>query len=530
MSARASHLDAKTTPRWHWQHLSTTLVEGDSRAARRTLWLLIVAAALLLGLYVALLGPTYAIAGALGLAAAYLVLRSTRWGFILLAAVIWILPFAAFPFKLGFTPTFLDAALLALFFVWLVRIATGQDRTFVFSPLGGLVLLFMALAMFTFVLGSTHARPTQQVLRQFIEVVISIALFFVSVNEIRTRQDVDWLTRVLIIGGGLCALIAIIFYVIPDVWTVRILDALARLKYPGGYGALRYIEDDPNNPMRAIGLAVDPNVLGGMMILAAGLTAPQFFSRSPLLPRFWTSVIFLVQVLALYLTYSRSALMGLGISLFILASLKYRRLLWLGLLGAVLLLLLPQTEAYVARLLAGLRGEDLATQMRFGEYKDALLLIGRYPWFGVGFSGTPDIDLYIGVSSAYLLMAEEMGLSGLLVFLTVLAGFFAFLWRTWRGGLAVGRDAVLLGLVGALAGALAAATLDHYLFNLTYPHMSSLLWLYIGLAVAAALVERAAPAAATQGDRSGKSNMVERDSGQEIADRGAAPEGFKELV
>ena len=78
MSARASHLDAKTTPRWHWQHLSTTLVEGDSRAARRTLWLLIVAAALLLGLYVALLGPTYAIAGALGLAAAYLVLRSTR--------------------------------------------------------------------------------------------------------------------------------------------------------------------------------------------------------------------------------------------------------------------------------------------------------------------------------------------------------------------------------------------------------------------------------------------------------------------
>ncbi|MFZ1239943.1 MAG: hypothetical protein WAV66_11425, partial [Anaerolineae bacterium] len=99
-----------------------------------------------------------------------------------------------------------------------------------------------------------------------------------------------------------------------------------------------------------------------------------------------------------------------------------------------------------------------------------------------------------------------------------------------RGGLAVGRDAVLLGLGGALAGALAAATLDHYLFNLTYPHMSSLLWLYIGLAVAAALVERAAPAAATQGDRSGKSNMVERDSGQEIADRGAAPEGFKELV
>lgn len=493
-------LGARPRRWWDWRRLSAALVEGDPRATRRTLWWLIGLAAAALGLYVALLGPTYALAGAVGLAAAILVLRSTRWGFIVLAAVIWILPFAAFPFKLGFTPTFLDAALLALFFVWLVRIATGQDRTFVFSPLGGLVLLFLALAMFTFVMGATHAMPTQQIMRQFIEVVISIALFFVAVNEIRTREDVDWLTRVLIIGGGVCALIAVVFYVIPDAWTVRILDGLARLKYPGGYGALRYIEDDPNNPMRAIGLAVDPNVLGGMMILAAGLTAPQFFSRSPLLPRVWISAIFVVQVLALYLTYSRSALMGLGISLLILASLKYRRLLILGLLGAALLLLLPQTQAYVARLLAGLRGEDLATQMRFGEYKDALLLIGRYPWFGVGFSGTPDIDIYIGVSSAYLLMAEEMGLSGLLVFLTVIVGFFAFLWRAWRRGLAAGRDAILLGLGGALAGALAAAALDHYLFNLTYPHMSSLLWLYIGLAVAAALVERAAPAATTKED------------------------------
>ncbi|MCB9162257.1 MAG: hypothetical protein H6644_20845 [Caldilineaceae bacterium] len=43
----------------------------------------------------------------------------------------------------------------------------------------------------------------------------------------------------------------------------------------------------------------------------------------------------------------------------------------------------------MARLLAGFAGEDLATQMRFGEYKDALILIGRYPLFGVGFTGTP---------------------------------------------------------------------------------------------------------------------------------------------
>ena len=44
--------------------------------------------------------------------------------------------------------------------------------------------------------------------------------------------------------------------------------------------------------------------------------------------------------------------------------------------------------------------------MRFGEYKDALTLIERYPLFGVGFTGVPDIDLYLGVSMLYLIIAR----------------------------------------------------------------------------------------------------------------------------
>ena len=61
------------------------------------------------------------------------------------------------------------------------------------------------------------------------------------------------------------------------------------------------------------------------------------------------------------------------------------------------------------RLLEGFSGQDLATQMRFGEYKDALILIERYPLFGVGFTGTPDMDIYLGVSMLYLIIAENMG-------------------------------------------------------------------------------------------------------------------------
>ena len=134
--------------------------------------------------------------------------------------------------------------------------------------------------------------------------------------------------------------------------------------------------------------------------------------------------------------------------------------------------------------------QDQATLMRLGEYKDALALISRYPWFGVGFSGSPDADLYVGVSSLYLLMAEIMGVVGVAAFISVMVGFFVSLWRAWRLRPGPRLEAVLMGVGAAVAGVLVSGVLDHYLFNLVYPHMSVIFWAYIGLGMAAALLAR----------------------------------------
>jgi O-antigen ligase len=190
----------------------------------------------------------------------------------------------------------------------------------------------------------------------------------------------------------------------------------------------------------------------------------------------------------LYLTYSRSALLGLAAALALLAVLKYRKLIPLAIGAALLLLLLPITQEYVARLVAGFAGEDLATQMRFGEYKDALILINRYPLFGVGFTGTPDLDIYLGVSMLYLIMAENMGIVGLAVFVAIMVGFFVLAGQAWRRGAGLALEPLLLGYTGAILGALVSGVFDHYWFNMTYPHMTVLFWLYVGLATATVLM------------------------------------------
>jgi len=412
-----------------------------------------------------------------------------QWGLMALLGVICLLPFAALPMlksRLGVTPTFLDIILVAMFFVWVTRVATRRDRTFVGSPLGLPVALFMVFALFAFALGMGHARPTSTTLRRFFELVVGIALFFLVVNNVRSRPALEQVARGLMLAGAAAAFIGIFLYVIPDDWAVRLLSMLSRLDYPGGAGVLRYVEDSPENPMRAIGTSIDPNVLGGLMVFVAGLTAPQLFADRPLLDRRLVAVMLGLDSLCLYLTYSRSSLGGLVVALLLLALLRYRRLLWVGLAGVVLVLLLPQTQQYVVHLIEGVRLEDLATQMRLGEYKDAFILISRHPWLGVGFSGTPEIDTYLGVSNVYMLMAEEMGLIGLGLFVLTMVGLFRRFWRAWKLGSAdAGLEAILLGLAGALAGVLAAGVLDHYLFNLVYPHMASLFWVFVGLAMVA---------------------------------------------
>lgn len=446
--------------------------------------------AFLIALFIGIAGPLLALIAAVAIIGGTLILLDTHWGFVALASVVYGLPFASLPFSIGFKPTFLDAALGALFFVWILKLVIGKEREFIVSPLGGLVGLFMVMAVFSFAYGLTHSAANSFFIRRFAEILLGIALFFAAINTVRTVDEVNWVLRWLTLAGWGCAAIAVTFYVIPEAATVWVLNRLARFDYPGGYGALRWIEDDPEGTMRAIGTAVDPNVLGGMMILVGGLLAPQLFAKERLWPRWLTVIMLGTAVLALYLTYSRSALLGLATSVGLLALLKYRKLIPLGIVGVLLLLVLPQTQEYVARFYEGIMGQDLATQMRFGEYKDALILINRYPLFGVGFTGVPDIDIYLGVSMLYLTIAQNMGVIGLLIFLAIMGGFFVMLFRSWRHGYPPGLEAVLLGLVGAVAGALVSGIFDHYWFNMTYPHMTVLLWLHMGLGMAVMLIRR----------------------------------------
>jgi O-antigen ligase len=429
-------------------------------------------------------GPIVAVAFLLAALAALIVLRDIEIGFWAVIAVVTLLPFATLPFDIGLTPTFLDMALGAVLAVWIVNLVTGRQRTITLAPVTLPLLIFIIFALFAFIFGLNNGPLTPTLLRKFAELLVSLGFVLIIIDYCKTWLRLERLVKVLLLAGAAASAIAIGLWLLPDDTANSVLNILPRLGYPGGW-VIRYIEENPALSERAIGTSVDPNVLGGLLLMIGALAGPQLVAKRPLFPRGINLFIISLIMVALILTFSRSAMFGLAAGLAFVAAVRYRRLLPYMLGAAMLLLLLPMAQGYVGRFIEGFQGQDLATQMRFGEYKDALTLIQRYPIVGVGFAGTPDIDIYLGVANVYLTIAQVMGLLGLVAFSAVMITVFsyAFLNRRWFEA-HPRQDAIWLGLHAALVGALVAGVFDHYLFNLEFHHAVTAFWIILGLATA----------------------------------------------
>lgn len=452
------------------------------QGGRRLLEIFLVAlgavAALGGGLATAAIHPVAGVAALMALMLAFGILVSTQLGLMAFILVATLLPFAVVPVPLlgSLKPTFLDAALTGLLLAWVFRFlgkpATGLVRT----PLDPLVLVFIGLAIVSFTLGVFSV--TAEAARFFLKTINSILFFFSVANCLRQGRQLASLLRVLVVAGTLASVMALVLYVMEPDTANRLLNYLVPLGYPSGV-VLRYIAS--TDTLRAIGTSVDPNILGGTLVLIIPLALSQLFGENPLFPRWQLALVVAAMGLAMALTFSRGSWLGLVAGVLFMSGLRYRKLLVLAVIFGAALYFLPQGDIIVGRLESGLLVQDQAAAMRLGEYQDALRLISLYPWFGVGFGQAPSIDLYVAASSIYLLMAEEMGLVGLSVFLVTMIALFVYALRSLPRLSDPFLRNVQTGSLAGVLGSLIAGLFDHHFFNLNFPHTVALFWLMVGL-------------------------------------------------
>lgn len=442
--------------------------------------------AALIGFAVAYLGAVVTLAALIGVLGGIYVLTDTRAALYGTLVTMILLPFGTAPFKIVLTPTLLDITLGAFIGVYLLQWVTGQRVTIRLTPVHIMIGIYALYFTLAFVLGLRYGAATNNILRQFAETLLAISIVFVLVDITRDVTTLRRLVFLVILLAGAQALIAIVLWLLPDAFAERQLVRLARIGYPNG-GVIRYIEDTASLPERAIGTWVDPNVLGGALAIFASMITPQVVTPKPVLPRWITVIIWGLVIVAMLLTFSRAAFVGFAAGLVLIATLRYRKLFYVMGFGLVLLLFLPQTQFYVDRFISAFAGSssDPATLMRFGEYSDSLRLIREYPFFGVGFTGTPSRDLYTAVASMYLIMANTIGLIGVGLFLSSMAAVFAYGWQAWQRAKTDDRfSAILLGYHAALFTVLTTSIADMYFYRLDFQSPFTLLWLTVALALA----------------------------------------------
>lgn len=461
---------------------------------------LLVLGALALGLVagaMVTLAPVWVgFAALVALVGGYAMLRSALVSLAAVFAVITLLPFGTLPFKAAFTPTFLELTLVVLIAVWGLRQLAIPEYELRISPLGGPVLIFLGLTIFSLLLGA-NGLPDNLTLHNYLKFVLGVLLFFSVLNTVRTPADLRCALRALIIGGASAAALGIVLRQINPQTALRILVAFGRVGYPTSGRVLRYIEDDPARAERAIGLSVDPNSFAGLLALLCALSVSQLWARRPVLPRWTIALSTLLLAVCTVLTQSRGALYGLLAATIWLALVRDRRIWWL-LLGGALFVVLDTVAGLgivsrvidIKRFVQGVQFQDLAQQMRLAEYRNAIAIILRYPVFGVGFGAGPELGLITGVSSIYLAIAERIGLVGLASFAVIMLTFFVITLRRARS-LPEEPRSVLVGVQAGIVAALTVGIADHYFFNIEFAHMVALFWGVVALGMAALYTSQA---------------------------------------
>ncbi|MEB3172475.1 MAG: IctB family putative bicarbonate transporter [Cyanobacteriota bacterium] len=203
---------------------------------------------------------------------------------------------------------------------------------------------------------------------------------------------------------------------------------------------------DPNSvadgTIRIYGTLENPNLLGGFLLAVLPLAVAALLRWQPPLQRLFAASSLAAGLIALVLTYSRGAWMGLVASLAVIVLLLalrqtrswpplWRRLfpLLLLLLGsAALVLLVTQVEPLRVRVLSLVAGrEDSSNNFRINVWLAALKMVEARPWLGIG-PGNEAFNLIyplfqqpkFNALSAYsipLEIAVEAGIPGLIVLL-----------------------------------------------------------------------------------------------------------------
>ena len=246
-------------------------------------------------------------------------------------------------------------------------------------------------------------------------------------------------------------------------------------------------------PGRVFGFYENPNAFGEVLLMLLPLAVALMLCSRSWGGRFLGLVGIGTGCMAIAMTYSRAAWIGLVVAAFLFVLLWKRKLILVAILaGFVGLAFLPDTV--FNRILTIFNTSDTSTTSRFPYYHAAGQFLRIRPLTGAGL-GTDAVrkaisqlhlfhgkDVFVHCHDIYLQVWCETGIFGLITFVG------GILWTFKRGVSAVSAGScsrqtrlAVIGGISALMGAMVCGIAD-YIWN--YPRVMLIFWFVCGLALA----------------------------------------------
>ena len=371
-----------------------------------------------------------------------------------------------------FSPVLPTMVVLALALVGfgslLLKLFCEKNFKLKHNALNKFVLIY-ALVYFISTFTSVNVRGS---LQGGILTTAFILFYFVVLNSIQTRKQLNILTLCFVCFGVLIAFYGFYQYLNPS-------------KFSGSWVDKEMFSDIGFRVYSTLG---NPNVLGEYLLLIIPFVVSYFFSVEGLLKKGFFFIVGCVLMLCLILTYSRGCWLGILFAAVIFLILLDRRFIILALLGlAIMPFVLPET--IINRFMSIGNMSDSSTSYRFYIYMGTLSMLKDYWICGVG-PGTAAFNMvypsyaYDSITAPhshnlFLQVMCDSGVCGILVFI-------AIIYRTYKTlaiGLkkAVKRDKIfIIGSISALSGFFLQSMFDYTFYNY---RVMFIFWAVLGLSM-----------------------------------------------
>ncbi len=373
-----------------------------------------------------------------------------------------------------------NALLLIVIFGWVFNASSKGEKILQQSSLNSAVIIFCVWGLFTvlrarYMYGSDYSLDSFFIL--FKRWVTPIFLYFIGLNMVKDERTFKRVLFVMMFATFLVALMAV-------------------------YDYMRFGDRGDLESSRIGGVFEQPNTLAAFFVYNMFFFLGFFLYYWKKLKYFLLLIPFLACFRGIMVTFSRGAYIAFGFASFFVTFFRSKILWFLTLFLLLLIVLNPMflPRGIQNRLASTFGGErvisadleeitDKSANKRILIWKGALEMIKEQPLFGFGYGAFPYIiGKYVpevqnaDAHNTYLIIAAEMGIPALAIFLIILLMLIKNSWWLLRRTKDRYFKAFALGMLGCLFGLL---MVNMFGSRLNAEEVSSYFWLYAGLTMAA---------------------------------------------